>query len=137
MSHGHYHDYLMTSEILDSKYDRLYVYGIGMVDVEFSMDVYSKPQEPQGVVTSTKDDTIKPALEIVLYEIPRKIKRSIDEALVFRDLKPYLQSFGYFFVVDRENWSHEAYELRDDIPEKYDDMCTELEWKTILMQTNG
>lgn len=115
---GHYHDYLMVSDIPDSKYDRLYVYGIGMIDVEFSRDVYSKPQEPQGVMTATRDDTI----EVVLYEAPREIKRSIDEALVFRDLKPYLQSFGYFSVVDRKNWSQEAYELRDDIPEKYDNM---------------
>lgn len=43
---GYYHDYLMVSDIPDSKYDRLYVYGIGMIDVEFSRDVYSKPQEP-------------------------------------------------------------------------------------------
>lgn len=119
---GHYHDYLMVSNISDSKYDRLYVYGIGMIDVEFSRDVYSKPQEPQGVMTATKDDTLKPAIEVVLYEKPREIERSTDGALVFRDLKPYLQHFGYFSVVDRRDWSHEAYELRDEIPEKYDDM---------------
>lgn len=28
---GRYHDYLMVSEIPYSKYDRLYVYGIGMM----------------------------------------------------------------------------------------------------------
>lgn len=119
---GYYHDYLMVSDIPDSKYDRLYVYGIGMIDAEFSMDVYSEPREQEGVMTSTRDDRIEPALEVVLYEAPREIKRSTDETLVFRDLKPYLQSFGYFSVVDRKNWSQEAYELRDDIPEKYDNM---------------
>lgn len=119
---GHYHDYLMVSDIPDSKYDRLYVYGIGMIDVEFSRDVYSKPQESQGVMTATRDDTIEPAIEVVLYEAPREIGRSTDEALVFRDLKPYLQRFGYFSVVDRRDWSHEAYKLKDEIPEKYDDM---------------
>lgn len=119
---GHYHDYLMVSDIPDSKYDRLYVYGIGMIDVEFSMDVYSEPREQNGVMMSTRDDTIEPAIEVVLYEAPREIKRSTDEALVFRDLKPYLQSFGYFSVVDRGNWHREAYKLRDDIPGKYDDM---------------
>lgn len=119
---GYYHDYLMVSDIPDSKYDRLYVYGIGMIDAEFSMDVYSEPREQEGVMTSTRDDRIEPALEVVLYEAPREIKRSTDETLVFRDLKPYLQSFGYFSVVDRKNWSQEAYELRDDIPGKYNNM---------------
>lgn len=119
---GYYHDYLMVSDIPDSKYDRLYVYGIGMTDVEFSLDVYVNPQEPQGGMTATRDDTIEPAIEVVLYEAPREIGRSTDEALVFRDLKPYLQRFGYFSVVDRRDWSYEAYELRDEIPEKYDDM---------------
>lgn len=119
---GHYHDYLMVSDIPDSKYNGLFVYGIGKVDVEFSMDVYAEPQEPQGVMMSTRDDTLKSAIEVVLHETPREIDRSRDEALVFRDLKPYLQKFGYFSVVDRGNWSHEVYEFRDDIPGTYDDM---------------
>lgn len=119
---GHYHDYLMVSDIPDSKYDRLYVYGIGMADVEFPMDVYSEPQEQKEIVMSIRDITIEPAIEVVLHEAPREIKRSTDDALVFRDLKPYLQSFGYFSVVDRRDWSQEVYELREDIPEKYDNM---------------
>ncbi len=119
---GHYHDYLMVSDIPDSKYDRLYVYGIGMIDVEFSRDVYSEPQEPIGAMTSIKDITLEPAIEVVLHEVPRGMKRSTDEALVFRDLKPYLQSFGCISVVERKTWSQEAYELRDDIPGKYDNL---------------
>lgn len=119
---GHYHDYLMVSDIPEGKYDELYVYGIGMIDVEFSMDVYSKPREQKGIMTFEKGFTIEPAVEIVLHETPREIERSIREALVFRDLKPYLQSFGYFSVVDRRGWSHETYELRDDISGKYDDI---------------
>ena len=49
-------------------------------------------------------------VEIVLYQKPRDIARSTEGKLLFRDLKPYLQIFGYFSVVDRDNWS-----------EKYDD----------------
>ena len=60
-------------------------------------------------------------VEIVLYQKPRDIARSTEGKLLFRDLKPYLQIFGYFSVVDRDNWSGEMYKYRDDIPEKYDD----------------
>lgn len=119
---GHYHNYLMVSDIPDQKYDSLYVYGVGMVDVEFSMDVYSNPQEPDGVVMSSKDDTLEPAIEIVLHEEPRENERSTDENLVFRDFKPYLQIGRHFSVVNREDWSYESYEYRNDIPEKYDNM---------------
>ena len=82
---GHYYNYLMISDIQELKYDTFYVYGIGMIDVEFSMDVYAKPQELDGVVTSSRDDTLAPAIEIVLCEKPREIERSTDENLVFRD----------------------------------------------------
>lgn len=63
----------MVSDIPDSKYDRFYVYGIGMINVEFSRDVYSEPQESIGVMTSIKDITIEPAIEVVLHEASRKI----------------------------------------------------------------
>lgn len=42
-------------------------------------------------------------VEIVLYQKPRDIARSTEGKLLFRDLKPYLQIFGYFSVVDRDN----------------------------------
>ena len=54
-------------------------------------------------------------VEIVLYQKPRDIARSTEGKLLFRDLKPYLQIFGYFSVVDRDNWSGEMYKYRDDI----------------------
>lgn len=119
---GHYHNYLMLSDIPDQKYDSLYVYGIGMADVEFSMDVYSNPRELDGEIMVTKDDRIEPAIEIVLHEDERGIERSTDEYLLFKDLKPYLQIGRNFSVVNREDWSSESYEYRDEIPEKYDDM---------------
>ena len=34
-------------------------------------------------------------VEIVLYQKPRDIARSTEGKLLFRDLKPYLQIFGY------------------------------------------
>lgn len=41
---GCYHDYLMISDIPAEKYKDLYVYGIGMMDVEFSKDIYTFPR---------------------------------------------------------------------------------------------
>lgn len=119
---GYYHNYLMVSDIPSQKYDRFYIYGIGMAIVEFSMDVYSTPPEQDGVVFSSRDDILKPAMEIVLHEKPREIKRSTDENLLFRDMKPYLQMDGIFSVVNREDWSYELYEYGNDIPQKYDNM---------------
>lgn len=119
---GHYHDYLMVSDIPDNKYDNLYVYGVGMIDVEFSMDTYTKPEELNGVITATEDDTLKPAIEVVLYEKPRKIERSVEDFLLFKDLKPYLQIGRNFTVLNRKDWSGEEYEYRNEIPEKYDNM---------------
>lgn len=65
---GYYHNYLMISDIPEHKYDGLYLYGIGMVNVEFSRDIYSMPQEPEGIVRGTKDELLAPALEIVLHQ---------------------------------------------------------------------
>ena len=38
---GDYHNYLLISDIPSLEYDELYVYGVGMTDVEFSLDIYS------------------------------------------------------------------------------------------------
>ena len=119
---GYYHDYLMVSDIPDEKYKDLYVYGVGMVDVEFSRDIYAAPVDMEGVVISTKDDAIKPAIEIVLHNAPRNIERKAEEALLFKDLKPYLQTGRNFAVVNREDWSYEFYEYRNEIPDNYDEM---------------
>lgn len=106
---GYYHDYLMVSDIPDEKYKDLYVYGVGMVDVEFSMDIYAAPVDIEEVVMSTKDDTIEPAIEIVLHEEPRDIERKAEEVLLFKDLKPYLQIGRNFAVVNREDWSYKLF----------------------------
>lgn len=119
---GYYHDYLMISDIPAEKYKDLYVYGVGMIDVEFSMDIYASPKELGGVTISTKDDTIEPAIEIVLHEAPRNIERKAEDVLLFKDIKPYLQIGRNFAVVNREDWSYKLYEYRNDIPGNYDDM---------------
>lgn len=51
---GHYHDYLMKSDIPDKKYDDLYVFGVGMTDVEFSRDIYIDSKEIQPKVLCPK-----------------------------------------------------------------------------------
>lgn len=119
---GYYENYLFMADIPEQKYDHLYVYGIGMIDVEFSNDVYTVPAQSGESAISAKDITLQPAIEIVLSEKPRPIKRSDDKELLFRDLKPYLQIGKNFAVVKREDWSSEIYEFRRDIPEKYDNM---------------
>lgn len=119
---GYYHDYLMIGDIPEGKYDDLYVYGIGMADVEFSKDIYTMPPQLEGIILSTKDDRLEPAIEIVLYENPREIERSEDRYLMFKDLKPYLQIGRNFSVVDRKDWSYETYEWKKDISAEYDNM---------------
>lgn len=119
---GHYHDYLMISDIPVEKYKDLYVYGVGMVDVEFPRDVYTSPKNSDGVIISTNDDTIETAIEIVLHKTPREIERKSEDVLLFKDIKPYLQSGRNFAVVNREDWSYRLYEYRSDIPDKYADM---------------
>ena len=117
---GYYDDYLMISDIPEEKYDNLYVYGVGMVDVEFSRDVYSAPSQVEKVIV--KDTGINPAIEIVVTKTPRNIERGTEKEFLFRDLKPYLQIGRNFSIVNRNDWSCENYEYKNEIPEKYDNM---------------
>lgn len=119
---GHYHDYLMISDIPAEKYNDLYLYGVGMVDVEFSKDIYTSQKDIDGVIVSTNDDTIEPAIEIVLHENSREVERKAEDVLLFKDIKPYLQIGRNFAVVNREDWSYRLYEYRNEIPASYDDM---------------
>ena len=93
-----------------------------MIDVEFPKDIYTSPKNLDGVIISTKDDTIEPAIEIVLHETPREIERKSEDVLLFKDIKPYLQIGRNFAVVNREDWSYRLYEYRSDIPDNYGDM---------------
>lgn len=120
---GHYHSYLLVSDILSSEYDEFYVYGVGMTDVEFSLDIYSEPDEINGEVNIFgRNFTIQPAIEIVLSDRPRDIERNICDNLTFKDLKSYLQVVGEFNIVNKLGWSDEPYKYREKIPEKYDNM---------------
>lgn len=120
---GHYHNYLLVSDIPSLEYDELYVYGVGMIVVEFSKDIYSEPEEPNGEVSiSMSNLTMQPAIEIVLSDKPRDIERNICDNLTFKDLKPYLQIGGWFNIVNKLDWSGESYEYKKNISEKYDNM---------------
>lgn len=37
----HYDNYTLVSDIPEGKYDDFYVYGVGMIDVEFPLDAYT------------------------------------------------------------------------------------------------
>lgn len=120
---GHYENYTLVSDIPDGKYDNLYIYGIGMIDVEFPRDVYAKPQRENTKTVSLKDDFMGCGLEIVVQEEPRDdIERHDNQRLCFGDLRNYLQIGRNFSVVRREDWSSEEYEWRKDIPEEYDSL---------------
>lgn len=118
---GSYDNYTLISDIPEGKYEDLFVYGIGMADVEFPLDVYSKiaPNQP----VKLADCFLGCGLEIVLYGKPRTdVARSRERELKFGDLRNYLQIGRNFSVVFKEDWSSEEYEWRRDIPEKYDGM---------------
>lgn len=119
---GYYYDYLMISDISSEKYKDLYVYGIGMTDIEFSEDIYTLPKNLDKMIIQANDVTLEPAIEIVLTEMPRDIGRKTKEVLLFKDLKPYLQIGRHFAVINREDWSYSLYEYRREIPEQYDEM---------------
>lgn len=120
---GNYHNYLMISDVPDSKYDNLFVYGVGMTDVEFSRDVYAHIPNLNEATVSLSDEIFQPAMEIVLHESPRDIERRVTEDLLFKDLRPYLQVIGSYSMVSREDWSSVSYVDKREIPEdKYDNM---------------
>ena len=116
----HYEDYHLISDIPEGKFDDLYLYGIGMVDVEFSMDVYAPPTE--SYTFNCKECFLGHALEIVLHTEDRGFERKNDNELYFGDLRNYLQIGRYFSVMIKGEWKTDYYVMRQDIPDRYDDM---------------
>lgn len=119
---GHYDNYTMLFDIPEGKYDELYVLGIGMIDVEFPLDVYGEPKEFPKTIPLKGGYFFGCALEIVLAEEAREISRTTKKDLLFGDLRGYLQCGRNFTIVTREDWEGEKYEWRDEIPEEYNDM---------------
>lgn len=119
---GHYENYVLLSDIQDGIYDELYIFGIGMADVEFPRDVYGEPKDLPRRISLKDGFYIGCGLEIVVHEEPRDIKREKEEVLNFGDLRNYLQIGRNFSIVTKEDWSEECYEWPRDIPEKYNSM---------------
>ena len=117
---GYYEDYHLISDIPEGKYDDLYLYGIGMVDAEFPKDVYATPTESE--TFNCKEFFIGHALEIVLHTEDRGIERKNENELYFGDLRNYLQVGRYFSVMIKGEWEANYYVMRQDIPDRYDDM---------------
>ncbi len=117
---GHYDNYTLVSDIPEGKYDDFYIYGVGMIDVEFPLDVYTKPCNEMPERISLRDGYfIGCGLEIVVQEEPRDIRRRNNRQMCFGDLREYLQMGRNFSIVRKEDWSSEEYEMRTDIPEEY------------------
>lgn len=119
---GHYDDYLLVSDIPEGKYDDMYVYGVGMTDVEFPLDEYSTPKEFTQPLLFKDGLFLGAAIEIVMQDEPRDIERINDNELTFGDLRDYLQLGRNFTIARKEDWTEEHYEWRRDIPEEYDSM---------------
>ena len=63
---GHYDNYLLVSDIPEGKYDDMYVYGVGMTDVEFPLDEYSTPKEfPQPLLFPQDGFTVSVAATLM------------------------------------------------------------------------
>lgn len=122
---GHYDNYTLLSDIPEGKYDDLYVYGIGMIDVEFPLDVYSEPDKnPPAKMIWADGYFLGCALEIVLTKEPRDdiSQRRREDTLLFGDMKGYLQTGRFFSVMEKGKWEPTQYEWRKEIPEEYDEM---------------
>lgn len=120
---GHYENYTLISDIPNGRYDRFYIYGIGMIDVEFPLDVYSKPTYIVPSRMPFKDNYyLGCGIEIALQDESRDITRTDSEKLTFGDMRNYLYSGRNFSVVMRENWQPKEYEYREEIPESYDEL---------------
>lgn len=119
---GHYDNYMLVSDIPEGKYDDMYVFGVGMVDVEFPLDVYSTPKEFQQPLSFKDGLFLGAAIEVVVQEEPRGIERINDNELTFGDLRNYLQLGRNFTIARKEDWKEEYYELRNAVPEEYDGM---------------
>lgn len=117
---GHYDNYRLISDIPDGKYDDLYVYGIGMVDVEFPLDVYKPFDDTEPF--NCRECFLGCAMEIVLHEEDRGFERDDEEILRFSHLRKYLQIGKFFTVVKKGEWKPDYYEWRDDISSEYDQM---------------
>ncbi len=116
---GYYDNYLIRSDIPEGKYDDLYVFGVGKIDVEFSKDVYTAHQ----TTFAGKDISICPALEIVLWDRPRvndPVRRT-EDALTFGDLRFCLQIMGHYSIVMRQDWTSQDFEWIRDVSESYND----------------
>lgn len=107
---GSYDNYHLISDIPDGKYDDMYVFGVGKVDVEFPKDSYGP------VINERK---IRPnhyfigcALEIVLKENDRGFERNNNVVLRFGDLRNYLELGKYISVSIKDEWVPDCYELR-------------------------
>ena len=119
---GHYDNYLLVSDIPEGKYDDMYVYGVGMIDVEFPLDEYSTPKEFSQPLSFKDGLFMGAAIEVVVQDEPRDIERINNNELTFGDLRDYLQIGRNFTIVRKEDWTEEHYEWRRDIPEEYDSM---------------
>ena len=116
---GNYENYHLKTDIPEGKYDEFYVYGIGLADVEFSLDVYSKQEHN---TTSKNDRYLGCALEIMLSEEPRDMERGRNDVLTFKDFRNYLPVGNCITIVRKEEWSQESFLLRNDIPDFYNDL---------------
>lgn len=112
---GFYDNYSLLSDISTEKYDELYVYGVGMIDAEFPMDMYGVTKE----TAYSYHRELLSCIEIVLHVEDRNIPRVLEGELTFEDLRGYLQIGRGFAIADLDEGTVEYFEMRNEIPDKY------------------
>lgn len=115
-----YENYLMISDVPDNRYDELSIYGIGIIDTEFSFDVYADPKKTDARIDWHNID-FQPAIEIVLDDQPRSFANRNDESrITFRDIRPYLARLRNIETMYKDDWNGNAYESIREVPDIYD-----------------
>lgn len=115
-----YENYLLISDIPDNRYDDLHIYGIGLIETEFSFDVYADPRKTDVRIDRHNID-FQPAIEIVLDDHPRSFGNRNDESrITCRDIRPYLDRTRSIEIMHKDDWNGNEYESIRDVTDTYD-----------------
>lgn len=115
-----YENYLLISDVPDNRYDDLYIYGIGLIETEFSFDVYADPKKTD-VQFDCHNIDFQPAIEIVLDDQLCSLEnRSGGSPVTFKDIRPYLDRLRNIETMYKDDWNGNEYESIREVPDIYD-----------------
>lgn len=115
-----YENYLMISDVPDNRYDDLYIYGIGLIETEFSFDVYADPKKTDARIDWHNID-FQPAIEIVLDDQPCSLENRNDELYVtFKDIRSHLDKLRNIEIMYKDEWNGRNFESIREVPATFD-----------------